>query len=152
MNISMTSSHTAVTPSCVAPVTAAARGADFYDVIVIGAGLSGLNAARVLGRERAEREGLRVVVLEARKRVGGRTETVGGDGDSTYADLVDLGRAYVDPKIDRQMMTIVEELGLSTYERSYRGRGEMVGLRVDGETVGLRGGTAGKQMGGWKGG
>ncbi|MGW3040489.1 flavin monoamine oxidase family protein [Kitasatospora sp. NPDC001159] len=41
-----------------------------YDVIVVGAGASGLNCARLLSRE-----GLRVVVYEARERLGGRIHT-----------------------------------------------------------------------------
>ena len=48
-------------------VPRAARGQTEVDVIVIGAGLSGLNAALNL-----EEQGLNVVVLEGRDRVGGR--------------------------------------------------------------------------------
>jgi len=40
---------------------------DSFDVIVIGAGVAGLNAARELSAA-----GRRVLVLEARSRVGGR--------------------------------------------------------------------------------
>jgi monoamine oxidase len=49
----------------------AARAAAGLDVIVIGAGLSGLNAALLL-----EEQGLRVRVLEGRGRVGGRIESL----------------------------------------------------------------------------
>ena len=47
-----------------------ARAADGADVIVIGAGLAGLNAALIL-----EEQGLSVIVLEAADYVGGRTRT-----------------------------------------------------------------------------
>ena len=48
-----------------------ARGQTGSDVIVIGAGLSGLNAALLL-----EEQGLDVVILEGRNRVGGRVVTL----------------------------------------------------------------------------
>jgi monoamine oxidase len=41
---------------------------DLYDVVVVGAGFAGLTAARELSRQ-----GLRVHILEARDRIGGRT-------------------------------------------------------------------------------
>lgn len=69
----------------------AARAADDADVIVVGAGLSGLAAALAL-----EAEGKRVIVIEGRDRVGGRVLTlpvfglpeVGGKGiGGTYVRL-----------------------------------------------------------------
>ena len=46
-------------------------GEHVHDVIVVGAGVSGLSAAKVLADKGAD-----VLVLEARDRVGGRTWTV----------------------------------------------------------------------------
>lgn len=75
------------------------------EVVVVGAGLAGLSAARALraaGRE--------VVVLEARDRVGGRTvnEPI-GDGK-----IVELGGQWIGPTQDR-MYALVAELGLETF-------------------------------------
>ena len=54
---------------------------DQFDTIVIGAGVCGLTAARLL-----QSEGRRVVVLEARDRVGGRVVS-----DHRYGFATDLG-------------------------------------------------------------
>lgn len=58
-------------------------------VIVIGAGLSGLAAAR-----RLTERGFPVVVLEARDRIGGRVQTLHGFVDHP----IDLGGAWLSPK------------------------------------------------------
>ena len=78
------------------------------DVCVIGAGLAGLTAARVLGaHDRA------VVVLEARDRVGGRVHT------ETLADgtPIDHGGQWIGPGQHR-MAHVAEDLGLETF-RTY---------------------------------
>lgn len=73
-----------------------------HDAVVIGAGLSGLVAARELVRE-----GLGVVVLEARGRPGGRTHTADVGGVT-----VDLGGEWVD-EAHEEMKDLVTELGLT---------------------------------------
>lgn len=68
------------------------------DVIVIGAGLSGLSAAKV-----CHDKGLNVLVLEARDRVGGRT--LSDDNGS------DLGGSYFIQE-HRNLFNLIAELGL----------------------------------------
>nr|XP_015206611.1 PREDICTED: amine oxidase [flavin-containing] B-like isoform X1 [Lepisosteus oculatus] len=75
------------------------------DVIVIGGGLSGLSAAKLL-----KESGLNVLVLEARDRVGGRTLTVKGP----EFQYVDLGGAYVGPT-QNSILRLAKELGVKTH-------------------------------------
>lgn len=58
-------------------------------VLVVGAGLAGISAARELSHR-----GYRVTVLEARDRVGGRLSSNFDDGNSA----VDLGAVRCSPK------------------------------------------------------
>jgi len=83
-----------------ASTTAAATGAR-YDAIVVGAGLSGLVAARDLSRA-----GKSVLVLEARDRVGGRTWTKASNGRH-----FDMGGQFVSPTQDR-IIALCKEFGL----------------------------------------
>lgn len=71
------------------------------DAIVVGAGLSGLVAARELVRE-----GLEVLVLEARDRPGGRTRIAAVEGVA-----VDLGGEWVD-ETHEELKALVSDLGL----------------------------------------
>lgn len=74
-------------------------------VVVVGAGLAGLCAARVLVDA-----GVDVTVVEARDRVGGRTER-GTTGDGTP---IELGGQWIGPTQNR-MYELVDELGLATF-------------------------------------
>ncbi len=62
------------------------NGERAFDTIVVGAGVSGLTAARLLTRA-----GRRVAVLEARDRIGGRTHTLreGGAAEADGGDVQD---------------------------------------------------------------
>lgn len=66
-----------------------AKAADNTDVIVIGAGLSGLHAAQVL-----EDGGLRVTVLEANNRVGGRVHTLSDKPEKPESGGSEVGALY----------------------------------------------------------
>ena len=84
-------------------------------VIVVGAGLSGLAAARHLAAQ-----GREVVVLEARDRVGGRTEgPVLDDGTP-----LELGGQWIGPTQNR-MYALVEELGLEHF-RTHNDEGDLL--------------------------
>jgi monoamine oxidase len=73
------------------------------DVVVVGAGLAGLTAARELSRS-----GFDVVVLEGRDRVGGRTNS------AMLAGIpVDLGASFVGPTQDA-VLKLAADLGCDT--------------------------------------
>ncbi|HHX47406.1 MAG TPA: FAD-dependent oxidoreductase, partial [Brevibacterium sp.] len=76
------------------------------DVVIIGAGPSGLSAAR-----RLRKAGRSVIVLEARDRVGGRTWTDHIDGQ-----MFELGGQWISPD-QTALLALVDELGKETYPR-----------------------------------
>ena len=76
------------------------------DTIVIGAGIAGLTAARLLARA-----GRRVVVVEARDRVGGRVWTDRGDGLIT-----DLGASWIHGIADSPVAAAAGAFGMRMVE------------------------------------
>jgi monoamine oxidase len=81
------------------------------DVLVIGAGLAGLRTASLL-----KARGLTVRVLEARDRVGGRTQR-----HALERGWVDLGGQWLGAD-QRRLRALSEELGLETFRTYDRGR------------------------------
>jgi monoamine oxidase len=77
------------------------------DVLVLGAGMAGLAAARALGER-----GVRVLVLEAQQRVGGRILSQRVDGGT----VVELGAEFVHGR-PPELWALIDEAGLETVER-----------------------------------
>ena len=75
------------------------------DVLVVGAGLAGLTAARAVAEA-----GRSVLVLEARDRVGGRVV----NADLGNGDIVEMGGEFAGPTQDRSL-ALAAELGIGTF-------------------------------------
>lgn len=87
------------------------------DVVVIGAGLSGLTAGYTI---RKEKPSSKVLVLEATDRIGGPVQTVkiqGANGE----DVWDVGAGRVGTK-QNEIMGLIQEFGLETYKHFAEGK------------------------------
>lgn len=98
------------------------------DVVIIGAGPSGLTAAY-----RLQQAGHSVAILEARHRVGGRT----WNGDINGA-FIEIGGQWVSPD-QTALKALIDELGLTTFSR-YR-EGKSVYKSLAGEVIEYEGDT-----------
>lgn len=85
---------------------------DRVDVVVVGAGLSGLTAGR-----RLRRAGHDVLVVEARNRVGGRLL----NHRLEQGGVIEAGGAFVGPTQDR-ILRLADDLGVETFKEYVDGR------------------------------
>src|SRR5262245_21073660 len=97
-----------------------------YDVLVLGAGLAGLSAARDL-----ERKGADVLVIEARERVGGRVEQVRLDDGR----VVQLGGEVIG-SAHTAYQSLVGELGLTLVPSYVAEPGQLTYALHDGIYIG----------------
>ncbi len=102
--------------------TERSRAVERVDVVVVGAGLSGLTAARDLLAG-----GLSVIIAEARDRVGGRIL----NHTLSHGGIVELGGQWVGPTQDR-VLALAADLGVELFPSYDAGNGL---LFVDGEIV-----------------
>lgn len=84
-----------------------------HPIVVIGAGLSGLYASHLLAQA-----GKRVLLIEARDRVGGR---VLSRGTTSSAHRVDLGPSWFWPDMNPRMSRLLAQFGLDSFPQHARG-------------------------------
>ncbi|KAM9841707.1 putative flavin-containing monoamine oxidase A [Aulostomus maculatus] len=91
--------------------------AEIWDVIIVGAGLSGLSAAHLLQKKNAE---LRILILEGKDRVGGRTVSIDVPA-ANGVDRWDFGGQWVG-STQTHILDLIKELGLETYPQFNTGK------------------------------
>jgi monoamine oxidase len=96
-----------------------------FDVVVIGAGLSGLQAAYS-----SQQAGLSVAVIEARDRVGGKVWSV---PLASKRGMADLGAAWINDTLQPRIWAYVEKFGLHVIKQRLEGKAVM--QRETGERI-----------------
>lgn len=86
-------------------MTIPTKAKPYYDVVVVGAGLSGLQAALTVSAE-----GLSVCVLEANNRVGGKTLSL----KSCEKGFNDLGAAWINDTNQSEMFKLFQRFHIDT--------------------------------------
>jgi len=84
-----------------------------HPIVVVGAGLSGLYASYLL-----QQSGHRVLLIEARDRIGGR---VLSQAPTAEGHRLDLGPAWFWPGMNPRMSTLVKQMGLASFPQHARG-------------------------------
>lgn len=86
------------------------RSSAYYDAVIIGAGAAGLGAARTLIQG-----GAKVIVLEARDRVGGRAFC----DNTSFPVPVDLGAQWFHQGFTNSLRVIAQQAGYQTIHDSF---------------------------------
>ncbi|KAI1390864.1 uncharacterized protein F4822DRAFT_426711 [Hypoxylon trugodes] len=105
-----------ITPEPAAP---ALQDVTETDVVVVGAGLSGLQAAVDL-----QSGGLRTLILEATDCVGGRTFSV--NSTSCSSNKVDLGGAWINDTNQSRVWALARKYGMQTVQQPRGGLNIMI--------------------------
>lgn len=105
-------------------LTTVTRGSEPFDAIVVGAGLSGLHAAMLL-----EEQGLNVLTLEGRDRIGGRVYTLMDVPGKPEAAGELMGANYA------RMIRSARSLGLELVEPNRLGAADGFYYRVRGQDI-----------------
>lgn len=87
---------------------------EVYDVIIIGAGISGSNAAYELKKKC---KNIKILVLEAKDRIGGRTQTIDVKcSKQNRTSKWDIGGQWVSDS-QKNVTKLMNELGIKTYRQ-----------------------------------
>ena len=94
------------------------------DVIIVGAGLSGLACADLL-----HAAGLKIIVLEAKQQIGGRICSIAGQGSGH--SLADLGPTWIWPKYQPAIEPWLKRLDVEIFDQ-YETGDAILDLQTDG--------------------